>query len=207
MVRRAFQATPATPAQVERESLRLTLDALNLARAHLAGWSGGGLALIEFAIEYPERVRSLALVEPAAYWILTQLGERLDEVEQSNGFVLFGREVSETSWQPSSASAASPDRARTCGHTPTGTLGRAPGHAVVAGPAPGSPEAFDRRARTYCGAGPGYQGDELAAQRQQLGGSGAGANSLHSRGDNRDLAPPAAGSCSLVAGYHSLAIL
>ena len=53
--------------------------------------------MIEFAIEYPERVRSLTLVEPAAYWILARLGERLDEVEQSNGFVhgLFGREVSE----------------------------------------------------------------------------------------------------------------
>ena len=45
----------------------------------------------------PGNASSLALVEPAAYWILTQLGERLDEVEQSNGFVrgLFGREVSE----------------------------------------------------------------------------------------------------------------
>jgi pimeloyl-ACP methyl ester carboxylesterase len=84
-------------AQIERESLRLTLDALDLERPHLAGWSGGGLALIEFAIEYPERVRSLTLVEPAAYWVLAQLGERLDEVEQSNGFVhgLIGKEVSE----------------------------------------------------------------------------------------------------------------
>ncbi|MGH2668763.1 MAG: alpha/beta fold hydrolase [bacterium] len=79
-------------AEIERESLRLTLDALDLARPHLAGWSGGGLALIEFAIEYPEWIRSLALVEPAAYWVLAQLGERLDEVEQSNAFVhgLFG---------------------------------------------------------------------------------------------------------------------
>jgi pimeloyl-ACP methyl ester carboxylesterase len=53
--------------------------------------------LIEFAIEYPARVRSLTLVEPAAYWVLAQLGELLDEVEASNGFVrgLFGREVSE----------------------------------------------------------------------------------------------------------------
>jgi pimeloyl-ACP methyl ester carboxylesterase len=53
--------------------------------------------LIEFAIEYPERVRSLTLVEPAAYWILARLGERTDEVEASDGFVkaLFGREVSE----------------------------------------------------------------------------------------------------------------
>jgi pimeloyl-ACP methyl ester carboxylesterase len=84
-------------AQIERESLRLTLDALDLERPNLAAWSAGGLALIEFAIEYPERVRSLTLVEPAAYWVLRRLGERLDEVEQSNGFVhgLFGREVSE----------------------------------------------------------------------------------------------------------------
>lgn len=84
-------------AQIERESLRLTLDALDLERPHLAGWSGGGLALIEFAIEYPERVRSLTFVEPAAYWVLARLGERLDEVEDSNGLVhrLFGREVGE----------------------------------------------------------------------------------------------------------------
>ena len=84
-------------AQIERESLRLTLDALELERPNLAGWSAGGLALIEFAIEYPERVRSLTLVEPAAYWILARLGERLDEVDEPDGFVhgLFGREVSE----------------------------------------------------------------------------------------------------------------
>lgn len=88
---------PGYTAHVERESLRLTLDALDLQRPHLAGWSGGGLALIEFAIEYPERVRSLTLVEPAAYWVLAQLGERLNEVEESNGFVrgLSGREVGE----------------------------------------------------------------------------------------------------------------
>ena len=88
---------PAYTAQVERESLRLTLDALGVERPHLAGWSGGGLALIEFAIEYPQRVRSLTLVEPAAYWVLAQLPERLDHGEELNGFVhgLFGRQVSE----------------------------------------------------------------------------------------------------------------
>src|SRR5437016_741500 len=51
-------------ANTEREALRLTLDALELDDAHLVGWSGGGRALIEFALAYPERVRSLALVEP-----------------------------------------------------------------------------------------------------------------------------------------------
>lgn len=87
----------AYTAEIERESLRLTLDALDLERPHLAGWSGGGLALLEFAMAYPERVRSLTLVEPAAYWVLARLGEHIDTDEQSNAFVhgLFGRAVSE----------------------------------------------------------------------------------------------------------------
>lgn len=94
---KGIRGDPGYTAQIERESLRLTLDALDLERPHLAGWSGGGLALIEFAIEYPQRVRSLTLVEPAAYWLLARLGERTDEVERSSAFVhgLSGREVSE----------------------------------------------------------------------------------------------------------------
>jgi pimeloyl-ACP methyl ester carboxylesterase len=88
---------PGYTADVERESLRLTLDSLGLEDAHIAGWSGGGKAALEFAMEYPDRVRSLALVEPAAYWILEQLGDSLEEVEQANGLVhgLFGRDVTE----------------------------------------------------------------------------------------------------------------
>src|SRR3972149_4893042 len=88
---------PSYTAQVERESLRLTLDALDLERPPLAGWAGGGRALTGCAIKRPGRVPSPPLVEPAAYWVLAQLGERLDQVEDSNGFVrgLFGREGSE----------------------------------------------------------------------------------------------------------------
>lgn len=72
---------PTYTAEVERESLRLTLDALEIDRAHLAGWSNGGKALIELALAHPHRARSLTLIEPPAYWILDQLGEtdpRLD---------------------------------------------------------------------------------------------------------------------------------
>ena len=88
---------PAYSAEVERESLRLTLDALGLERPHFAGWSAGGLALIEFAMQHPERVRSLALVEPAAYWVLDRLGESLGKADEADRFVesLAGREVSE----------------------------------------------------------------------------------------------------------------
>ena len=63
--------------EVERESLRLTLDDLGIERFHLAGWSAGGKAALDFALTEPERIRTLTLVEPAAYWIL----EALDEVD------------------------------------------------------------------------------------------------------------------------------
>jgi pimeloyl-ACP methyl ester carboxylesterase len=88
---------PAYTAVTEREALRLTLDVLGLERPHFAGWSAGASALIEFAIEYPDRIRSLTLVEPSATWILEQLGDRLEDVERVTSFVhgLFGRPVTE----------------------------------------------------------------------------------------------------------------
>jgi pimeloyl-ACP methyl ester carboxylesterase len=88
---------PGYTAEVEREAFRMTLDELGLEQPHLAGWSGGGKALLEFATEYPERVRTLTLVEPAAYWILEQLGERDEVVDELNSFLhpLFGQEVTE----------------------------------------------------------------------------------------------------------------
>lgn len=88
---------PGYTAEVERESLRLTLDELGIDVADFVGWSGGGRALIEFAVAYPERVRSLTLVEPAAYWILEELGEHDAVVQELSEFIhgLAGREVTE----------------------------------------------------------------------------------------------------------------
>jgi pimeloyl-ACP methyl ester carboxylesterase len=83
--------------ETERESLRLTLDALQLETVDMAGWSGGGRALIEFTLQYPDRVRSLTLVEPAASWVLEELGERNAEVDEVNELLhgLAGRDVSD----------------------------------------------------------------------------------------------------------------
>jgi pimeloyl-ACP methyl ester carboxylesterase len=87
---------PAYTAETERESLRLTLDQLGIDRADFAGWSGGGRALIEFAITYPERVRTLALVEPAAFWILEELDEEDPDMREFEFLRrLSGREVTE----------------------------------------------------------------------------------------------------------------
>jgi pimeloyl-ACP methyl ester carboxylesterase len=88
---------PSYSADTERESLRMTLDEIGIEDAHFAGWSGGGRALIEFALGYPERVRSLTLVEPAAYWILDQLGSPSPDVDRVNTFIhgLAGTAVTE----------------------------------------------------------------------------------------------------------------
>jgi pimeloyl-ACP methyl ester carboxylesterase len=83
--------------ETERESLRLTLKALGVEAADFAGWSGGGRALIEFTLQYPDRARSLTLVEPAAYWVLEEAGERDEQVDRLNEFIrgIAGRRVSD----------------------------------------------------------------------------------------------------------------
>jgi pimeloyl-ACP methyl ester carboxylesterase len=88
---------PDYSSQTEREALRLTLDALALPSVHLAGWSGGGTAALEFAMEYPMRVRSLTLIEPGAHWVLEQIGERVAEVQKAYAAIhaWAGRELSE----------------------------------------------------------------------------------------------------------------
>jgi pimeloyl-ACP methyl ester carboxylesterase len=78
---------PTYNAETERETLRMTIDELKIPSAHFGGWSGGGRALIEFALEYPDRVRSLTLVEPAAYWALEQLGEKDPLLDETNDFL------------------------------------------------------------------------------------------------------------------------
>jgi pimeloyl-ACP methyl ester carboxylesterase len=84
-------------AETERESLRMTLDPLELEAVDFAGWSGGARALVEFALSYPDRVQSLTLVEPAAPWVLEQLGEADEEIKEGTEFLhaLAGRVVSD----------------------------------------------------------------------------------------------------------------
>lgn len=66
---------PSYTKETAVESLRLTLDDLEIESAHFAGWSAGGKGLLDFAVAYPERARSLTLIEPAAYWILDRVRE------------------------------------------------------------------------------------------------------------------------------------
>lgn len=56
---------PTNAAYTHPDDLKSLLDHLNIAQAHLIGQSMGGEIAIEFALAYPDAVRSLVLVDPA----------------------------------------------------------------------------------------------------------------------------------------------
>lgn len=88
---------PAYTRDIERESLRLTLDELQIDQAHFAGWSSGGRALIEFTLAHPDRVWSATLVEPGAYWVLEKLGQSDPVADEANRLMygLAGKTMTE----------------------------------------------------------------------------------------------------------------
>ncbi|GAP16007.1 predicted hydrolase [Longilinea arvoryzae] len=59
------QPAPDYSLSTEVESLRKSADAAGFERFNLVGYSGGGAVALAFSAAYPERVRSLALSEPA----------------------------------------------------------------------------------------------------------------------------------------------
>jgi len=66
--------------RAESEALGRTLDGLEVDRVHLVGWSHGGAVALDYALEHPDRLASLTLIEPAAYWVARSYGEFADEV-------------------------------------------------------------------------------------------------------------------------------
>ncbi len=58
----------------ERDALLATVDTLGLDRFDLVGWSYGGHVSLAFALENPDRVRTLTVIEPPATWVLRETG-------------------------------------------------------------------------------------------------------------------------------------
>jgi pimeloyl-ACP methyl ester carboxylesterase len=65
---------PGYSVDYEAASLANTLDHLHIEQADLAAWSYGALIALSYALRYTERVRSLTLIEPSAYWVLRSRG-------------------------------------------------------------------------------------------------------------------------------------
>lgn len=63
---RGFGGTEATPGQAysHTEDLRCILDSLKLTTVDLVGVSMGGSIAVNFALDYPDRVRKLVLISP-----------------------------------------------------------------------------------------------------------------------------------------------
>ncbi len=80
----------------EREALRITVDRLGLTSFDLVGWSYGGHIALAFALEYPQRVRTLTVIEPPAFWITRATGRATVSFRQheANDRAVAGREIS-----------------------------------------------------------------------------------------------------------------
>jgi pimeloyl-ACP methyl ester carboxylesterase len=85
---------PTYDADVERESIAMTLEEAGVSETHLLGWSNGGRIALDFALAHPERVLTLTLVEPAAYWLIADEDESAREFHEY--FVrLEGKDISD----------------------------------------------------------------------------------------------------------------
>lgn len=60
--------------ETESHALSRTLEAIDIARADFAGWSYGAETLLDFALDHPDRVRTLTMIEPPAFWVLRSRG-------------------------------------------------------------------------------------------------------------------------------------
>ena len=77
---------PGYSLRSESEALKNTLDKLGTQKINLVGWSHGGEVSLDFALNYPERINTLTLIEPAAYWVARGYGQFENEMHE---FVLM----------------------------------------------------------------------------------------------------------------------
>ena len=77
---------PGYSIDFEAGALGETLDALDVEQADLAGWSYGGLVALTFALDQPDRVRSLTLIEPPAFRVLLGRGPSPRALREEQAF-------------------------------------------------------------------------------------------------------------------------
>ena len=75
---------PDYSVKTEGHAIATALDAVGLTGPiDIVGWSYGGLATLDFALDHQERIRTLTLIEPPALWVLHAVGSLDDEAQKS----------------------------------------------------------------------------------------------------------------------------
>lgn len=82
MAERGLSPGPEYVLRSESQALMNTLDELDEKKIDLVGWSHGGAVSLDFALNHPECLNTLTLIEPAAYWLGLAEGKYFDEVEE-----------------------------------------------------------------------------------------------------------------------------
>jgi pimeloyl-ACP methyl ester carboxylesterase len=73
---------PSYSVKMESRALEAALDARSLAGpVDLVAWSYGAAISLDYALDHPDRVRTLTLIEPPAFWVLQATG-RMDAQSQ-----------------------------------------------------------------------------------------------------------------------------
>jgi pimeloyl-ACP methyl ester carboxylesterase len=83
--------------KMESAALAATLDSLGYDMpVDVVAWSYGALTSLDFALDQPNRIRSLTLIEPPAVWVLHATGKWNKEMEQmADFFQTFHGDISE----------------------------------------------------------------------------------------------------------------
>src|SRR5690606_31468434 len=74
---------PGYSIEMEGAALAAAVDMLHpTGRVDLVAWSYGGFLTLDYALNHPQRVRSLTLIEPPAFWVLAAVGDPEYEEER-----------------------------------------------------------------------------------------------------------------------------
>ncbi len=73
--------------KTESGALASTLDSLGItAPVDIVAWSYGAFTSLDFALDHPNRIRTLTLIEPPAMWVLRGTEKWDDEAQQAANF-------------------------------------------------------------------------------------------------------------------------
>jgi pimeloyl-ACP methyl ester carboxylesterase len=83
--------------QTEVDALGRTLEAMRVGDVDAIGMSHGGVVAIVFALQNPQRVRTLTLIEPPAFWVLPNHGRDMEGAREMQALIssLHGRTIEE----------------------------------------------------------------------------------------------------------------